>query len=81
MDWYRDGQEWVAVWTGMPEDHVCIGVGSTLGNARKNMQGTPMQSVGRDGGLRKALEWAHYAGWIDCPPSGLEDADQPEDEP
>lgn len=62
---YRDGNCWVVVETGMPEFNVRIGYGDTLAEAYQARQSTPMQSVGRDSGLKAALEWAEGAGWID----------------
>lgn len=62
---FKDGDEYIVVVNGMPEHNVEIGIGSTLDEARENLQQTPMQSTGRDGGVAAALAWARHAGWID----------------
>lgn len=64
---YRDGQQYVLVETGMPEQHVRIGVGDTLEEAQDSLVSTPIQSTGRDCGEASALRWAHGAGWISSP--------------
>ena len=61
---YRDGEGFVAVLTGMPEDAVEVGIGGSPGAARLDLEPTPIQSVGRDGGLSAALRWAQGARWF-----------------
>lgn len=63
-DVYRDGNLWVVLETGMPEDAVQIGTGETLREAYDAREGTPIQSTGRDSGRLSALTWAHNQGWI-----------------
>jgi len=67
MDWFHDGSNYIAVETGRPQDAVRIGIGSTHEKALDSMETTAIQSVGRDAGLRAALQWAESAGWIDAP--------------
>lgn len=74
---YRDGNLWVIVETGMPEQNTRVGVGDSLAAAYENRDYTPMQSVGRDSGLAATLEWAHNAGWIGSPDS-LEEVEDAE---
>lgn len=64
MNVYRDGDWWVVIETGMPQDYVRIGVGRTLAEAYKEREDTPIRSVGRDCGLEDALEWAHEQALI-----------------
>jgi hypothetical protein len=77
MNVYRDGELWVVVETGMPQDNVQVGVGDTLREAYDSREGTAIQSAGRDSGLRAALRWAEGAGWIDSV-SGLDEVDDAE---
>lgn len=76
-DVYRDGNLWVVLETGMPEDAVQIGIGETLREAYDSREGTPIQSTGRDSGRASALAWAHGQGWIGSPES-LDSVDDPE---
>jgi len=57
---FRDGEGWIVVETGMPEDNVRVGAGDTLREAYDSRDGTPIQSVGRDSGLAAALSCAGY---------------------
>ena len=73
--WYRDGDLWVVVLTGMPEDAVEIGIGNTVEEAWTSREDTAIQSVGRDSGEDSALSWAHVAGWFsgaDLEPADVE---------
>ena len=63
-DWFRDGSLYVAVRAGMPEQHVAIGTGDSRREAFESLGATPIQSTGRDSGVRAALCWARGAGWI-----------------
>jgi hypothetical protein len=76
-DVYRDGDLWVVLETGMPQDAVQIGIGDTLREAYDSREGTAIQSTGPDGGRASALAWAHNAGWIGEPDS-LDDEDDAE---
>lgn len=62
--WMRDGSMYVCVVTGMPEQAVRIGVGDSADEAWKSLQATPIQSIGRDGGVSAAISWATGAGWF-----------------
>lgn len=67
LEWahlYRDGDLWVVVQTGMPEQAVQIGVGETLEAAAADLKATPIQSTGIDNGIKNTLEWAYGAEWI-----------------
>lgn len=68
-DVYRDGDLWVVLETGQPQDAVQIGIGDTLRAAYDSREGTPIQSTGRDSGRQSALTWAHNQGWIGDPNS------------
>jgi len=57
---FRDGEGWIVVETGMPEDNVRVGAGDTLREAYEALDSTPIQSTGRDAGLRDALEIEGY---------------------
>ncbi len=73
-DVYRDGNNWVVLEIGMPQDAVQIGIGDTLREAYEAREDTAIQSTGRDGGRASALAWAHNADWISEPDS-LEEED------
>ena len=73
-DVYRDGDLWVVLETGRPEDAVQIGVGDSLREAYDSREGTAIQSTGRDHGRADALAWAHGQDWISDPDS-LEEED------
>lgn len=66
--YFRDGSLWVAVLRGMPQDSVRLGCGETRAEAVSDLQATPIQSTGPDGGIAAAIRWAQHAGWItaDC---------------
>lgn len=68
-DVYRDGNLWVVLETGQPQDAVQIGIGDTLREVYDAREGTPIQSAGRDSGRLSALTWAHNQGWIGDPDS------------
>ena len=72
---YDDGDSWVLVETGHPQDAVRVGVGDTLADAYLSLEATPIQSVGPDSGVSAALEWAEGAGWIDSVDDLEEDVD------
>lgn len=74
-DVYRDGDLWVVLETGMPEDNVQIGVGDTLREAYDSREDTAIQSTGRDSGRQSALTWAHNQCWISDPESLDEEDD------
>ena len=63
-DWFRDGSLYVAVLSGMPEQHVEVGTGDSRREAFESLAATPIQSTGRDSGVRAALCWARGKGWI-----------------
>lgn len=75
--WYTDGNHFVLLRNGMPEDSVEIGIGSSHVDAIASLKGTLIQSTGPDGGVESALEWAHGAGWISDPDT-LYDDDGPD---
>lgn len=77
-NWYRDGEQWVVVETGMPEQNTRVGVGDTPSEAWDSRESTALQSVGRDGGLAATLEWSVGVGYISC--TDLEETDAPEQE-
>jgi hypothetical protein len=77
-NWYRDGEQWVVVQTGMPEQHTRVGVGDTPGEAWDALESTAIQSVGRDCGLSDTIEWCVGAGWLNS--VDLEETDAPEAE-
>ena len=76
VSWFVDGNQYVAVRTGMPEHSVKIGLGRNYESAMASLEDTPMQSSGRDP-VGAALNWASNAGWI-SDPSTLEDDDGPD---
>lgn len=75
-NWYRDGEQWVVIETGMPEQHTRIGVGDTPDEAWAARESTAIQSVGRDCGVADTVEWAVGAGWLSA--AELEETDAPE---
>lgn len=77
-NWYTDGDFYVVVRTGMPQDSVRIGTGESYDEALESLEITPIQSTGRDSGLSSALRWAENAGWISS--ADLDDDDGPEEE-
>lgn len=77
--WYTYGSDYVVVRTGMPQDNVEIGIGSTYAEALSSLEMTAIQSTGRDMGEQSALRWAVGAGWIDSV-SALVDDDGPSEE-
>jgi hypothetical protein len=76
--WFEDGNYYVAVRTGQPQDAVQIGIGLKSSEAIEDLQDTPIQSVGRDSGVAGALRWARNQGWIDD--SDLEEIEDPMDD-
>lgn len=66
-DWYRypDGG-YVAVLTGMPSEHVWIGLGDSQSAAVAALERTPVQCTGADSGTAQALQWAVAACMLDC---------------
>lgn len=62
--WYTYGDQWVAVVTGMPHEHVRIGIGATPAAALEDQTHTAIQCTGRDSGEGDALDWADGAGWL-----------------
>lgn len=68
--WFRDGSDYVLVRSGQPQDAVEIGIGHSHDDAINSLEGTAIQSTGRDGGLRSALIWAQHAGQL-TPPDDL----------
>jgi hypothetical protein len=76
--WYVDGDQYVVVRSGQPEQSVEIGMGSTYADALDTLETTPIQSAGPTGHAEQsALRWAHSQGWISDPDS-LESDDGPE---
>lgn len=78
---YKDGDLCVVVETGMPGHSVTIGIGDSWHEAVDNLETTPIQSTGRDGGCdaAMAIRWAHSAGWFSG--SELEKVDVDPDAP
>ena len=79
---YEDGSLCVVVDTGpQAQDAVQIGVGLTWREAIEDLESTPVQSVGRDGGSSTAIHWALHSGWLTGPLTevevDLEDLDAP----
>lgn len=74
---YTDGDLWVVVETGMPEDAVQIGIGDTLREAYDLSESTPIQSTGPYGGAAAAIAWAHGQDWLSAPASliAIDDAE------
>jgi len=63
--WYRDGELLVLVRSGARAEHnVKIGTGDTYDETLGNLQITPIQSAGRDGGIASALRWASGEMWV-----------------
>ncbi len=69
---YRDGPNWIAVETGMPEQSTRFGCGATKRAALADMSDTNLQSVGRDGGLAMALHWGYRQGACSHPDEFVE---------
>lgn len=67
--WFQYGSDLVIVRSGMPEESVRIGIGSTRGEAIDSLEITPIQSAGPDSGHTSALRWAQNQGWFSV--SGL----------
>ena len=63
--WYRYGEDYVCVVTGMPEHNTQIGIVATEEEGWESKESTPIQSTGRDSGVCATLNWAESAGWID----------------
>lgn len=74
-DWYHDGDDYIAVLTGMPAEHVWLGVGDSQSAAIAALARTPIQGGGPRGGAQGALEWAIAAGWLDCTIDDIDDMD------
>ncbi len=75
--YYRDGDLYVVVETGMPEHNVLVGTGQTITEAIESLDTTPIQSAGSVGEAEKsALLWAWGHGWIGHPDT-LEEVDDP----
>lgn len=62
--WYRDGDMFVVLETGMPSSNVEIGVGRTPLEAKGSQEKTPIQCVGKDSGVGAALRWAFRHDYI-----------------
>lgn len=61
---YMDGDMYVVVETGQPQDNVYIGCGDTPEEAVDNLTMTSSQSVGLDCGKSDGLFYALSCGWI-----------------
>ena len=76
--YYRDGQGYVVVDTGMPESSAYVGVSdASWAGAIASLERTAIQCTGRDSGESAALEWAYNAGWISS--AKLDEVEGPED--
>lgn len=64
---YKQGSVYIIIELGMPEQNSRVGGGNSLQEAYENMDTTPHQCTGPDGGLENALQYAFSQGLLEDP--------------